>query len=210
MAACVFMVRKRHEQAPKADAKEPPPIQIRVASVSQPDLANDTLSRIAIPSLHAAHHSAISGASTGSSKEYSSEIIFDEHGFRRGTKGNDDSAPAIHYQLSVDEQRYRERHESKYEEDILAVRSWLQEEVRLPQYFDVFVSNGYETLGIIKEIVDENDLVEIGIMLKGHQKKILLEVQRLNGQRDQSGANAYTVPMSEVEGGAQTAGREGR
>ena len=50
----------------------------------------------------------------------------------------------------------------------------------LTQYLDNFITNGYDSLDIIKEITKKEELNEIGIHLKGHQKKILNEIQRLN------------------------------
>ena len=60
------------------------------------------------------------------------------------------------------------------------IREWLEVTVCLPQYYEVFVKNGYESLDFIKEINDREELEVIGIMLLGHQTKFLAEIKRLN------------------------------
>eukprot|EP01084_Bolivina_argentea_P201001 343620_1 len=59
------------------------------------------------------------------------------------------------------------------------LKEWMVEKVKLPQYYDVFVANGYETLDIVQDIADVNELKEIGITLKGHTLKLIKEVKRL-------------------------------
>ncbi len=55
--------------------------------------------------------------------------------------------------------------------------------VSFSQYYDLFRLNGYESLDIIQEIQTKQELIEIGIKLKGHQTKLLAEIQKLK-QRD--------------------------
>eukprot|EP01083_Nonionella_stella_P158282 514981_1 len=72
--------------------------------------------------------------------------------------------------------KHDERNKKQREE----LREWLDEKVKLAQYYDVLVDNGYETLDIVKEITDQNELKEIGIVLKGHLLKLMTEVNKLN------------------------------
>ena len=67
------------------------------------------------------------------------------------------------------------------------MRGWLSSVVKLPDYFDIFVSNGFDDLSIIQEIQNENDLIELGIEKKGHRLKLMREIQKLrieNNQRE--------------------------
>eukprot|EP01083_Nonionella_stella_P086947 241725_1 len=74
----------------------------------------------------------------------------------------------------------KKRHES----NALEVRFWLQQDIQLPQYFDVFINNGYESMLIIKEIVDVSDLKEIGIESSQHQIVILKGIQTWKREHD--------------------------
>eukprot|EP01084_Bolivina_argentea_P179198 309666_1 len=59
------------------------------------------------------------------------------------------------------------------------ITQWLTFNVGLPKYHDAFISNGYESLEFIKEIKNKAELDEIGIKLKGHQTKIMSEINKL-------------------------------
>ena len=66
------------------------------------------------------------------------------------------------------------------------LESWL-ELLGLSQYLANFISNGYETLEFVKDIHDENDLLEIAISAEEHQKKLMMEIRLLQndeGNRD--------------------------
>lgn len=64
-----------------------------------------------------------------------------------------------------------------------SVKSWIVTKVNIPssneKYYKIFLENGFETLDIIKTIKRE-DLMAIGINKRGHQNKILLEVDALS------------------------------
>eukprot|EP01083_Nonionella_stella_P094880 266312_1 len=64
--------------------------------------------------------------------------------------------------------------------DKALLKEWLTQKVRLSQYYDAFAENGYETLDMVKEITDEEELKAIGITLKGHVLKLMKEIRRLN------------------------------
>eukprot|EP01084_Bolivina_argentea_P058568 106950_1 len=59
------------------------------------------------------------------------------------------------------------------------LKNWLIT-IGLPQYLEYFVSNGYESMEFVKEIVTEEQLYDIGIVKKDHQVKILAEIKRLD------------------------------
>ena len=56
---------------------------------------------------------------------------------------------------------------------------WLENTVHLPQYYELLVMNGYESLDFVKEIKDRDELSTIGIILKGHQTKFLAAIRKL-------------------------------
>eukprot|EP01083_Nonionella_stella_P139304 424674_1 len=58
-------------------------------------------------------------------------------------------------------------------------KQWLAQKVRLPQYHDLLVQNGFETLELIMEISDIEELKIIGISKSGHVLKFHKEIQRL-------------------------------
>eukprot|EP01083_Nonionella_stella_P073291 198083_1 len=66
-----------------------------------------------------------------------------------------------------------------YEKQCDLLREWLTKEVKLDQYYDALVDNGYETLDIVKEITKEEELREIGIVLNGHVLKLMKEIGKL-------------------------------
>eukprot|EP01083_Nonionella_stella_P286767 976045_1 len=68
------------------------------------------------------------------------------------------------------------------------VKTWLESIVRLPQYLELFVENGYDSMKIVARITDKAELLDMGITMKGHQTLIMCEIENL---RD---ANAHVVP----------------
>eukprot|EP01083_Nonionella_stella_P278902 948554_1 len=61
------------------------------------------------------------------------------------------------------------------------VASWLRYTVQLPQYFDLFISQGYSTMRAIKHIECKEDLDALGIPRGIHQALILTEIKKLQG-----------------------------
>ena len=59
------------------------------------------------------------------------------------------------------------------------VKLWLLSTVGLPQYYDIFESNGFSTMQMIKEINGKEDLEYIGVKLKAHQIKIMNYIEKL-------------------------------
>eukprot|EP01083_Nonionella_stella_P182025 653760_1 len=60
------------------------------------------------------------------------------------------------------------------------IKTWLTDIVKLPQYYSLFVDNGYNSLLFISEMNDKSELRGIGITLQGHQARIMREINRLN------------------------------
>merc|ERR1719295_1231089 len=52
------------------------------------------------------------------------------------------------------------------------IKAWLEEKVRLPDYFEVFLKNGIDDFSVIA-LLDKPTLNTIGITSIGHQIKIL-------------------------------------
>ena len=63
--------------------------------------------------------------------------------------------------------------------EIQRMRLWISDTVCLPQYYQQFLQNGYETLDIIKEIQHREELMDIGIYRTEHQYQILAEISKL-------------------------------
>eukprot|EP01083_Nonionella_stella_P271075 918241_1 len=58
--------------------------------------------------------------------------------------------------------------------------SWLENEVKLPQYLSKFLTNGYDNLRAIKMITNESQLANIGITKLGHQMLILEAIRKVD------------------------------
>merc|ERR1712228_312511 len=64
----------------------------------------------------------------------------------------------------------------------IEIKSWLESscgDLICKEYFEVFISNGFQSLDFIKEIQSKEDLKDIGICKKGHQTKILAEIKKI-------------------------------
>ncbi len=57
------------------------------------------------------------------------------------------------------------------------IKDWLTR-LEVPEYTDVFVTNGYSTRGVVK-ILDENDLDYMKVTLIGHRKLLLQNAKKL-------------------------------
>eukprot|EP01083_Nonionella_stella_P115856 343839_1 len=82
------------------------------------------------------------------------------------------SAPQTKVLNLVTEGADDDRYEARNKKARQLLQEWLTNRVGLPQYYQILVDNGYETLEIVKEITEEEQLREIGIELKGHVKKL--------------------------------------
>ena len=64
-----------------------------------------------------------------------------------------------------------------------AIKQWLTETVKLPQYYRNFIDNAFLTLDTVCD-VDKEDLLNIGIRLIGHQKEILRHAKEFKLQKN--------------------------
>eukprot|EP01083_Nonionella_stella_P300274 1024163_1 len=69
---------------------------------------------------------------------------------------------------------------------------WL-ESIGLAQYDEMFRSNGYESLDLMMVMENKQDLEDIGIVLKGHQKKILFELSKLKSDDQAYAPGKFTL-----------------
>eukprot|EP01083_Nonionella_stella_P130042 394631_1 len=76
----------------------------------------------------------------------------------------------------MDLDAYRDIAPKNADTHLLEVQQWFQNVLELPLYFDAFVSNGYETMQIIKEISSKQELTEIGVSSE-HQMIILQQIE---------------------------------
>lgn len=66
--------------------------------------------------------------------------------------------------------------------EALTVQSWLQG-IRLAQYYDTLVKNGFESMSIIVEISDKKQLSEIDIISIKHQEIFMKEIQKFKNAK---------------------------
>eukprot|EP01083_Nonionella_stella_P070963 190249_1 len=85
------------------------------------------------------------------------------------TRGRLETIGGHSAQISYDEENQEHR----------GVKEWLEGECGFGDYLHTFISNGYESVDIIKEIEIRSELEEIGITIKGHQTKLWAEIKKL-------------------------------
>ena len=59
------------------------------------------------------------------------------------------------------------------------LKIWINDVLKLPQYYQIFFDQGYDSCEMIKEIRFESELEEIGITNKKHQMIIMANIRRL-------------------------------
>merc|ERR1712087_533643 len=70
---------------------------------------------------------------------------------------------------------------------LLRLHMWFKYAVKLPQYMDIFLQNGYNNLQSIEEEMTNEELIALGIAHPEHRSKIMLFVEELaikSRQRD--------------------------
>ena len=67
----------------------------------------------------------------------------------------------------------------KMNEKNMNLHSWLINECNLPQYYEMFLMNGYDSCDIMKAIQPQSELQEIGITSELHQAIIMAEIALL-------------------------------
>merc|ERR550525_1704372 len=73
---------------------------------------------------------------------------------------------------------------SEFEEGRKEMQQWLVSKVGLPSYYNRFVLNGYESLKFIQDIEGEHELEELGILFKGHKRRIMAEIDALKRRNE--------------------------
>ena len=68
---------------------------------------------------------------------------------------------------------------NKINKKLEEMKNWMNDIVELPEYIDLFIENGLESLDVIKHIT-MNELTNIGITKLGHKIKITQEIVKLN------------------------------
>eukprot|EP01084_Bolivina_argentea_P205992 351794_1 len=63
------------------------------------------------------------------------------------------------------------------------LKDWLNTMVKLPQYFETLVTNGYDDLEGVADVTSD-ELEQIGINKMGHRKKIVKYAGLLRGDGD--------------------------
>eukprot|EP01083_Nonionella_stella_P281030 956226_1 len=89
----------------------------------------------------------------------------------------------------------------KDSKNISEVKAWLANVVQMPDYYDTFIQNGYDSLDTIKQIKDNVELAEIGISNIDHQTRIFNEIAMLQGEKDHRFSNGSN---GETEGECRT------
>lgn len=82
------------------------------------------------------------------------------------------------------------------------VRQWMRDNVRLPEYAEIFIGNGYDSLDNVQRL-SVADLAAMGIAKMGHQKAIMAEIERLRAQTpgavgQQQGLLMYPQPAPQA------------
>ena len=76
-------------------------------------------------------------------------------------------------------------------------KKWVQNTLRYPEYYDLFVENGVDTLNVAK-LLTKSELKMIGINNIGHLVKIMEGIQALNQNEDKLPAPVYQQPVEGV------------
>merc|ERR1712130_81405 len=82
-------------------------------------------------------------------------------------------------------------------QDLEAVSAWLNS-IGFPQYFDLFIANGFDSMDIIKELKDVSELEEIGIDLD-YQFDILNHAKLLSCQPNTEGDGQENNTVNDAE-----------
>ena len=72
------------------------------------------------------------------------------------------------------------------------MHSEMKDEVKLPQYLDILIQNGYECLETITAM-QMDDFVDIRISKRGHRQRLSMHIQRLKNLEDHRRARQITL-----------------
>eukprot|EP01084_Bolivina_argentea_P184865 318833_1 len=63
-------------------------------------------------------------------------------------------------------------------------KAWFDDVLGLPQYYELFIHEGYENLNYLDDDIDEQELIDIGINKKPHRTRLLKEIKKLVNKRN--------------------------
>eukprot|EP01084_Bolivina_argentea_P220448 373605_1 len=88
--------------------------------------------------------------------------------------------------MEIKNNQIKDKHQTEKEK----IRVWLSNEVKLEHYFKLFTDNGYDSM-IAIQTLNETDLLEMGINLKGHRKKLMYFINKLNNASNGPNKNTF-------------------
>jgi len=71
--------------------------------------------------------------------------------------------------------------------DIIKVTVWFIEKVKLPQYCELFILNGFTNMDAISAITSMDQLLLLGIERRDHRYQIMRQIHHLNNEYDSDG-----------------------
>eukprot|EP01083_Nonionella_stella_P030586 83837_1 len=78
------------------------------------------------------------------------------------------------------------------------VVQWLRYTVKLPQYTDMFLTNGFDNMRAIQAIKSKEELARCGIEMRGHQTLILAEIYKARAVASNTVVNKPIIQMGEM------------
>ena len=86
--------------------------------------------------------------------------------------------------------------ELKEETEEMKLKKWMEDEVKLPQYFELLKEDGFDDLESVQDVT-EDDLKAMGIDKTGHRRKIMKFVTKLKAKNNPS----VSIPSSMAQQG---------
>jgi len=112
-------------------------------------------------------------------------------------KASDNNLQAQIDELTASVHQLMSRSDRKTNPKTYAFRNWIEHVVQLPEYFELFVENGVETLEVAS-MLTVTELSLIGIKKIGHKMQILTAVAALKEKAN----SGFALAKSEAEGGS--------
>ena len=95
--------------------------------------------------------------------------------------------------------------EVKEETEEKKLRKWMENEVKLPRYFDVLKENGFEDMQSVLDLTLD-EMKEMGIDKMGHRKKIMRHIAELHTANNAIVPVRVSVPQQQVPAAAYSFG----
>eukprot|EP01084_Bolivina_argentea_P249429 417543_1 len=114
----------------------------------------------------------------------SDELIIDDIDDLKAAFQQDDclTTLTVHLYVKINDEMDNKEDEEKIEIDIPTdeskqkLKTWFENTVKLPEYYQVFIDEGIDDLNDVK-ILEKQDLIDMGIKKVGHRKKILHQIK---------------------------------